>query len=137
MQLLHLRAYLTELPKDAALLFVVDQQGRAINEITFGKDFHAALYAAGLAYLHFYGFRLTAAPHLPTGMRRDGDHDGARPEDPQQAAEIHWWQRAKERLSTSANTNLEDTRKRTERESDKLEWQTSAIWPTSASELFC
>jgi len=39
---------------------------------------------------------------------------------------LHCWQHAKERLPTGANPELEDTRKRTEPESGKLEWQTSA-----------
>jgi len=34
----HLLTYLAELAKDG-LLFVIDQQGRAINETTFGNDF--------------------------------------------------------------------------------------------------
>ena len=40
--------------------------------------------------------------------------------------------RANKRLATSANTKLEDVRMRTERESGKLEWQTSANLAYSA-----
>jgi integrase len=58
-----LRAYLAELPMDA-LLFVVDQAGRPLDETTFSKEFRAALDAASLQHLHFHGLRHTAGAAL-------------------------------------------------------------------------
>ena len=55
----HLLTYLAELGKDG-LLFVVDQQDRA----TFVRDFPRRPQRAGLAHLHFYGLRDTAAQPL-------------------------------------------------------------------------
>ena len=73
----------------------------------------AALNAVWLAHLHFYELRDTAAQPL-------AEWDAAR------WMAVLCWQLAKERLATSENPELEDTRMRTERESGKLEWQTSA-----------
>jgi len=63
----HLLTYHAELSKDGPL-FVVDQQGRTINETTvntFSKDFHAARNAAELAHQQFHGLRHEPAQHLP------------------------------------------------------------------------
>ncbi len=49
-----LRAYFADLPRHA-LLFVVDEAGRALDETSFSKDFRRALDTAGLAHLHFHG----------------------------------------------------------------------------------
>jgi hypothetical protein len=59
----HLRAYLAEFPKDA-LLFLVDQTGRPLDETSFSKDFRAALDAAALRRLHFHGLRHAAGAAL-------------------------------------------------------------------------
>ena len=58
-----IRAYLADLPKDA-LLFVVDEAGRALDETIISKDFRWAPDTAGLAHLHFHGLRHTAGAAL-------------------------------------------------------------------------
>jgi integrase len=58
-----LMAYLAVLPMEA-LLFVVDANGRPVDETTFSKDFRTSLDAAGLTHLHFHGLRHTAGAAL-------------------------------------------------------------------------
>lgn len=58
-----LKAYLDGLPKNA-LLFIVDENGRPVEESTFSKQFRSALDAAGLPQLHFHGLRHAAGRAL-------------------------------------------------------------------------
>ena len=113
-----LRAYLADLPKDA-LLFVVDDGGRAIAETAFSKEFRAALDAAGLRHLHFHGLRHTAGSALAEAgcsekeiMAVLGHKTLSMVQKYTQGARRRW-------LATSAIAKLEGTG--TERESGKLE----------------
>jgi integrase len=58
-----LKAYLDQLPKDS-LLFVVDANGRTLDETAFSKEFRAALDAIGLSQLHFHGLRHSAGRRM-------------------------------------------------------------------------
>jgi integrase len=45
-------------------LFVVDEEGRPVEESAFTKQFRRALIAANLPHLHFHGLRHTAGAAL-------------------------------------------------------------------------
>jgi integrase len=115
-----LRAYLAELPMDA-LLFVVDADGRAIDETTFSKDFRAALDAAGLAHLHFHGLRHTAGAALAEAGCSEKEIMAVLGHKTLSMVQKYTQGARRKRLASSAIAKLEGAGKGTEQESGKLD----------------
>ena len=113
-----LRTYLAGLPKNA-LLFVVDEQGRAVDETTFSKDFRVALNAAGLAHLHFHGLRHTAGAALAEAGCSEKEIMAVLGHKTLSMVQKYTAGAQRKRLATSAITKLEGTG--TEPESGKLD----------------
>ena len=115
---MRLKAYLAALPKNA-LLFVVDDAGRAVEETTFSKDFRAALNAAGLKHLHFHGLRHTAGMALAEAGCTEKEIMAVLGHKTLAMVQKYTQGARRSRLASSAIAKLEGTR--TERESGKLE----------------
>ena len=115
---MRLKAYLAALPKNA-LLFVVDDAGRAVEETTFSKDFRAALNAAGLKHLHFHGLRHTAGMALAEAGCTEKEIMAVLGHKTLAMVQKYTQGARRKRLASSAIAKLEGTR--TERESGKLE----------------
>jgi integrase len=113
-----LMAYLAELPKEA-LLFVVDANGRPVDETTFSKDFRAALDAAGLPHLHFHGLRHTAGAALAEAGCSEKEIMAVLGHKTIAMVQKYTQGARRKRLATSAIAKLEGYGTGTERESGK------------------
>jgi integrase len=113
-----LRAYLADLPRHA-LLFVVDEAGRALDETSFSKDFRRALNTARLAHLHFHGLRHTAGAALAEAGCSEKEIMAVLGHKTLSMVQKYTAGARRRRLATSAIAKLEGTG--TERESAKLD----------------
>jgi integrase len=113
-----LRAYLAELPMDA-LFFVVDADGRPLDETAFSKDFRVALDAAGLAHLHFHGLRHTAGAALAEAGCSEKEIMAVLGHKTLSMVQKYTQGARRKRLASSAIAKLEGAGTGTERESGK------------------
>jgi len=104
-----------------ALLFVVDADGRAVDETTFSKDFRVALDAAGLAHLHFHGLRHTAGAALAEAGCSEKEIAAVLGHKTLSMVQKYTQGARRKRLATSAIAELEGRGTGTERESGKLD----------------
>src|SRR6516225_3534074 len=104
-----------------ALLFVVDADGRAVDETTFSKDFRVALDAAGLAHLHFHGLRHTAGAALAEAGCSEKEIAAVLGHKTLSMVQKYTQGARRKRLASSAIAKLEGRGTGTERESGKLD----------------
>ena len=111
-----LKRYLDALPSDR-LLFVVDYQGRALEDSAFSKEFRRALDAAGLRHLHFHGLRHTCGVALAEAGCSEKEIMAVLGHKSLAMVKKYTEQAQRKLLSSAAITKMERTR--TERESAK------------------
>ena len=111
-----LKRYLDEVPKHS-LLFVVDANGRPLQETGFSKEFRAALDSAGLSGLHFHGLRHSAGRALAEAGCSSHEIQSITGHRTLQMVEHYTKAARQKKLASAAIAKLEGTR--TERESGK------------------